>query len=110
MDAARERRSSSTSALTPFATRKELTDASAACGGWTGRFSYSEDTKVKEHPPKGFHKHGSRSSAAAGVASGISTAITALREHQSRLLKVQYAAITAMKNDMRSARPAMAAI
>jgi hypothetical protein len=29
---------------------------------------------------------------------------------QSRLLKIQYAAITAMKNDMRSARPAMVAI
>ena len=29
---------------------------------------------------------------------------------QSRLSKIQYAAITAMKNDMRSARPAMAAI
>ena len=28
---------------------------------------------------------------------------------QSRLLKIQYAAITAMKNDMRSAMPAMAA-
>ena len=32
------------------------------------------------------------------------------RMRQSRLLKIQYAAITAMKNDMRSARPAMAAI
>ena len=29
---------------------------------------------------------------------------------QSRLLKIQYAAITAMKNDMRSARSAMPAI
>src|SRR5262245_14252129 len=29
---------------------------------------------------------------------------------QSRLLKIQYAAITAMKNDMRSVMPAMAAI
>ena len=32
------------------------------------------------------------------------------RMRQSRLLKIQYAAITAMKNDMRSAKPAMAAI
>lgn len=32
------------------------------------------------------------------------------RERQSRLLKIQYAAITAMKNDIRSATPAMAAI
>ena len=32
------------------------------------------------------------------------------RMRQSRLLKIQYAAITAMKNDMRSARPAIAAI
>jgi Single Cache domain 2 len=32
------------------------------------------------------------------------------RLRQSMLLKIQYATITAMKNDMRSARPAMAAI
>jgi hypothetical protein len=32
------------------------------------------------------------------------------RMRQSRLFKIQYAAITAMKNDMRSARPATAAI
>src|SRR5215471_17935635 len=81
MAAARESRSSSTSALTLFATRKALTAASAACGlsVCTGRLAYSGDTKVKEQPPNGFHKHGIRSSAAAGVARRLSMAITALR-------------------------------
>lgn len=36
--------------------------------------------------------------------------VTNTMPRQSRLLSIQYAAITAMKNDMRSARPAMAAI
>jgi hypothetical protein len=77
MAAARERRSSSTSGLRPFSARKALTAARAACGfsGCTGRAAYSGDTNVKEHPPNGFHKHGIRNSATAGVATRLSIAI-----------------------------------
>ena len=79
--AARERRPSRTSALSPYLARKALTSSNAACGlsGCTGRAAYSRDSGMTvEQPPRRPNKQGRCYSAAAGVASSISKAITML--------------------------------
>src|SRR6476660_4092700 len=82
MAAARDRRASRTTGLSPFLARKALTSTKAACGlsGCTGRAAYYGDTNVTEQPePNRAERQGMRHSAAAGVASSIKMATLVIR-------------------------------